>query len=402
MPLPNGTEVTTRVDRVVGEDRVTQGALGRVVGHVDDAFDVHIVGVGVVRYLREELVPKKRGQLRFALRREAAWQALRQCVVVDAIVGSRAWGLADEGSDTDKRGIFALPFEWTTSLVDPPLDLISADSSTTYWEVGKAFRQAIGADPNTLEVLFVTTVEATDEIGQWILDSRDAFVSREIYGSFGRYALSQLDRLRQSTRLAEHRNLVLAWLRDDPSASLDTLATRLAESAGIVAPTARDAQHRARDYIKQLYRSMYDQGLIEARELSALATYATGATAALETPRELRPKNAYNLIRLIDAATRWLRTGTADFVVPAELAPLLRRIKRGEVPLAEVIQIAESMTQKLEEARAADVLPERPDVGRIDGLLRRIRAEIARRHTSGAPGPFGSGAPEFALARWDA
>src|SRR5262252_2636324 len=31
VPLPTGTEVTTRVDRVVGERRVLQGAVGRVI-----------------------------------------------------------------------------------------------------------------------------------------------------------------------------------------------------------------------------------------------------------------------------------------------------------------------------------------------------------------------------------
>ena len=57
-------------------------------------------------------------------------------------MGSRAWGLAGEGSDTDRRGVFALPFPWTTGLAEPPRDLVSADGSTSYWEVEKAIRQA--------------------------------------------------------------------------------------------------------------------------------------------------------------------------------------------------------------------------------------------------------------------
>jgi hypothetical protein len=80
---------------------------------------------------------------------------------------------------------------------------------------------------------------------------------------------------------------------------------------------------------------------------------------------------------------------------------LLRAIKRGDIALDEVMKTAEAMTPELEEARNAGVLPERPDAGRIDRLLRRIRAEIARRHISGAPGPFGVDAPEFPDARWD-
>jgi hypothetical protein len=54
VPLPHGTEVVTRVDRIVGERRVPQGSVGRVTKVDVDEIDVTIVGVGVVRYARSE------------------------------------------------------------------------------------------------------------------------------------------------------------------------------------------------------------------------------------------------------------------------------------------------------------------------------------------------------------
>jgi hypothetical protein len=94
VPLPNGTEVTTRVDRVLSADRrVPQGAIGRVVAQQGGELDVMIVGVGVLRYARSELVPRKIGQVRYARWRAGAWEALRRCTVIEATVGSRAWGL---------------------------------------------------------------------------------------------------------------------------------------------------------------------------------------------------------------------------------------------------------------------------------------------------------------------
>src|SRR5437867_13120192 len=116
VPLPNGTEVVTRVDRLLGERRIPGGAVGRVVAQSGEAFDVQIVGIGVVRYSRVDLVPRKVGQVRYAQTREAAWTALRPCTVLEATVGSHAWGLAGEESDTDIRGLFALPFHWTIGL----------------------------------------------------------------------------------------------------------------------------------------------------------------------------------------------------------------------------------------------------------------------------------------------
>ncbi|AGP32812.1 DNA polymerase beta superfamily protein [Sorangium cellulosum] len=401
VPLPHGTEVTTRVDRLVGERRVPQGAVGRVVASAGAELDVMVVGVGVVRYRRDELVPRKAGQVRHAERRSAAWDALRPAVVLEAVVGSRAWGLAHEGSDTDRRGVFALPFPWTTGLAEPPRDLVSADGSASYWEVEKAIRQALRADPNTLELLFVPTAEARDEIGAWILEARSAFVSSAIYGSFGRYALSQLKRLSQAHRLAEHRERVLDWLADDPSLSLDGVARKLAAISPRAAPTEADRALQAKEYIKQLYRSLHDQGLLPARDFASLAAFAREGRTSLDLSRDLRPKNAYNLVRLIATAVRWLRDGEVDLAVQGELRETLLAIKAGAWPLDRTIALAEAMTPELEAARLATKLPPHPDVPRADALLRRVREEVARRHLAAAPGPLGKDAPPAPVAVWD-
>src|SRR6202050_2532538 len=168
VPLPHGTEVVTRVDRIVGERRVPQGSVGRVTKIDGDDLDVTIVGVGVVQYARGELSPRRVGQVLFAHRRADAWEALRPCVVLDTTVGSHAWGLADANSDVDRRGVFALPFTWTQGLVAPTEDLVSADGSATYWATGKAIRQALRADPNTLEMLFLPNAKALDPIWGWL------------------------------------------------------------------------------------------------------------------------------------------------------------------------------------------------------------------------------------------
>jgi predicted nucleotidyltransferase len=404
LPLPNGTEVTASVDRMLGDRRVPQGASGRVV-RVDserDEFDVHVVGVGVVRYSRGELVPRKIGQLRYAQRRADAWDALRPCVVIETTVGSRAWGVAHEGSDTDTRGVFALPLSWTLGLVSAPEDLVSDDGSDTFWSVAKCVKQALRADPNTLEALFVKSARATDEVGQWILDERDAFVSAEIYGSFGRYATSQLDKLSQNLRLVRHRADVLAWLRASPSLSLDQVADKLAVISPRANATAADAQLAAKQYIKQLYRSMYDQQLLERNEFSALVEFAaSNAAINLELPRELRPKNAYNLLRLIVTATRWLESGAPEFEVSGAFRERLLEIKRGEVSLDEVLREAETLTEPLADAWRNTKLPKRADVARADRLLRRVSDELARRWVHKADGPWGASAPDAPIAEWD-
>jgi hypothetical protein len=394
--LPHGTEVVTRVDRVLGERRVPQGTIGRVVKIAGDELDVAIVGVGTLRYERRELSARRVGQVLWAVRRETAWNALLPCVVLDTQVGSHAWGLADDSSDDDRRGVFALPLSWTLGLVAPPEDLVREDGSATYWAVAKAIRQALRADPNTLEMLFVDGAAACDPIGEWLLEERDAFVSTEIHGSFGKYALGQLRRLEQAQRLAEHRATVLEWLREgtvDEAPSLDEVAVRLARLSPRAAPSESDAIHQAKQYVKQLYRSLFDQGLLAGADFASLVRFARESSADLELPRELRPKNAYNLVRLIATATRWLREGTPSFVAEGSLRDRLLAIKRGEVALDAVLAEAERLAADLEAARDASTLPARPDVARADALLRRIGEELARRSVQREPGPFGADAP---------
>ena len=401
VPLPHGTEVVTRVDRLAGERRIPQGALGRVVRIDGDLVRVLVVGVGEATYARDEVAPSRAGQLRFARRREAAWSALAPCVVLEAVVGSRAWGLSDESSDTDLRGVFVLPFPWTGALAPVPRDLISADGSSAYWEIGKAVRQALRADPNTLEVLFAPAADVRDPIGGWLLEMRDSFVSAEIYGSFGRYALSQTRKLRQSLRLAEHRALLFDWLRDDPSMTLDAAAARLAGATLQSMPGEADRLHRARDYIVQLYHSLHDQGLLPHASFAALVQFSRSGADPLDLPRELRPKNAYNLLRLIATAVTWLRTGAVDLRITEPLRSRLLAIKRGELVLASVLDQADEMAAELEEARRDTRLPARADVARADLLLRRVREEVARRWLERAPGPFGLEAPTLPEAQWE-
>ncbi|HRC55266.1 MAG TPA: nucleotidyltransferase domain-containing protein, partial [Kofleriaceae bacterium] len=363
VPLPAGTEITTRVDREQDGVLRPQGAVGRVASTSEDLVEVSFLDGTRGRYLRHEVVPRKLGVVRYAQRRAASWQALAPCIVIDAQVGSRAWGLAERGSDDDRRGVFVLPFPWTTGLVEPPLDLVSLDGSLMYWEIGKAVRQALRADPNTLEMLF-SAPAATDEMGEVLLGCRTAFLSREIYGSFGRYALSQLDRLEHNQRLADHRSLLLGWLAAEPTLSLDAAAERLAERAAIMAPTPEDAVRRGRDYLKQLYRSLYDQGLLASNEWAALATFAAAGGRAFEPPRDLRPKNAYNLIRLLDLAIRWLRGEPPTVQVPDALRPTLFAIKRGELPIPQVMDQARALTPALEAARESSPLPRLGDIAR--------------------------------------
>jgi hypothetical protein len=190
---------------------------------------------------------------------------------------------------------------------------------------------------------------------------------------FGQYALSQLKKLKRSLRLAEHRDIVMDWLRVDPGLSLDAAAARLVERARIVAPSADAATLQAKEYLKQLYGSLCDQGLLTTKSFEALALYARESSDPSELPRRLRPKNAYNLLRLLITATGWLRTGSPEFELEGAVRAELLAIKRGEMALEEVLARAEDLSRDLDDAHRTTKLPEHPDLARAGDELRGAR-----------------------------
>ena len=119
-------------------------------------------------------------------------------------------------------------------------------------------------------------------------------------------------------------------------------------------------------------------------------------------PRDLRPKNAYNLIRLLDTAIRWLGGEPPDVRVSEALRPTLLAIKAGEVPMPDVMALARELTPRLEAARQASPLPVNPDVAVAERVLRGVREEAARRWIARAPGPWGAEAAAPPEATFDA
>ena len=155
VPLPNGTEVTTRVDRSVGSvafrparsDASSPSAMRPTTCR---SSGLALRPMRVASYCRE-----RRDSSALRVRRAADWEALRPCVVLEATVGSQAWGLAEAHSDTDVRGAFVLPFTWMGGLARAAAGSRQRRWQRTFWEVEKLIRQALRADPNTLELLFI-------------------------------------------------------------------------------------------------------------------------------------------------------------------------------------------------------------------------------------------------------
>jgi hypothetical protein len=121
-------------------------------------------------------------------------------VIYRCVVGSRAYGLDDEHSDTDRRGVYLPPAERHWSLFGVPEQLENPDAEETYWEIQKFLTLALKANPNVLECLYTPIVEHATSLAQEMLDMRQSFLSRTVYQTYNGYVLSQFKKLQADLR----------------------------------------------------------------------------------------------------------------------------------------------------------------------------------------------------------
>ncbi|MFE5857711.1 DNA polymerase beta superfamily protein [Streptomyces sp. NPDC056500] len=127
---------------------------------------------------------------------------VRHHTIYSCVMGSRAFGLATEDSDTDRRGIFLAPTPLYWRLVKPPTHVEGPADEQFSWELERFCELALRANPNILECLHSPLVEHIDDTGRELLSLRGAFLSREVQRTFVRYAQGQYAKLAAGVRLS--------------------------------------------------------------------------------------------------------------------------------------------------------------------------------------------------------
>jgi predicted nucleotidyltransferase len=203
--IPTGTQVVTGIDFKDKEGRVVipKGSVGTIIASPTDNFHSYRVRFPDGKegnFGRRELAIRKHFQ-KEGLDPQAAEYDFTRHIVYRCIVGSRAYGLDHEGSDTDRRGIYLPPAEIHWSLYGVPEQLENKDNEECYWEMQKFLILALKANPNVLECLYSPMVETAEPIARELLAIRDVFLSQLVYQTYNGYVLSQFKKMEQDIRV---------------------------------------------------------------------------------------------------------------------------------------------------------------------------------------------------------
>jgi hypothetical protein len=130
----------------------------------------------------------------------AAGFSLEELIVFRCVIGSRAYGLDTEDSDTDLRGVYIAPAELQWSLFGVPEQFEDNSTQSCYWELQKFLVMALKANPNVLECLYSPLIEKATPVGVRLLAIRKCFLSQMIFQTFNGYAMSQFKKIEQDIR----------------------------------------------------------------------------------------------------------------------------------------------------------------------------------------------------------
>jgi len=205
-PLPVGTQVVLgRPAPDQAGQPVPAGAIGRVVARKPGGCYTIQLGDGrTVRCATEQFVVRGDHQREVAMR--AAEQAMDghrlviEHTIYGSVVGSRAFGLGTEGSDTDVRGVYLAPTPAFWSLAKPPSHVAGPGAEEFSWELERLCVLALKANPNILEVLWSPLVRRMTPVGEELQALRGAFLSRLVYQTYHGYVLSQFRKLEADVR----------------------------------------------------------------------------------------------------------------------------------------------------------------------------------------------------------
>lgn len=255
-------------------------------------------------------------------------------VLLSGIVGSTAYGLAHEGSDIDRLGVFAAPTVSLHGLHRPKESHVTKDPDVTLHEAAKWCRLALGGNPTASELVWLPDelYEVRTPLGDELIGIRSAFLSAErVRNAYLGYATQQFRRLQTAEPDASADADAGAGMVAKADAGTDSGADADADADADAAPTGRArARARTAKHARHLARLC----------LQGYELYATGRlTLRLADPEECR------------------RFGERVADDPAVALALVREY--------------ESLFD-----RTRSVLPEQPDEAAAESWLRRVRAHF--------------------------
>ena len=298
-------------------------------------------------------------------------------IILLTVGGSHAYGLQNENSDVDLRGIATERLhEWIGLSNFEQFE--NRETDTTIFGFKKIVKLLLNCNPNVIELLATDDdmIFVNTSAGTLLRDNIGLFLSQKAANSFGGYATSQLRRIqnamaRDSYPQPEKEKHILGSVQNMMSHLKETYAEFTEDEIKIYIDDSDKEDYETEIFIDlNLKRfALRDLKNIQAEMLNVVKDYGklTGRNKKAEEKLE---KHAMHLIRLLLMGKEILegrkvqtnRTNTPEY-------QLLLDVRSGAIPLKDVFPIIDEIEKDFQYAKKHSTLPVKPDFEMVEDLV---------------------------------
>lgn len=294
--------------------------------------------------------------------------------------GSHLYGLNTPTSDEDYVGVFFAPDDYIYGLKTvEQVDLSIVDKyengkntkfavDRKFYELKRFIKLVSQGNPNVIELLFASdeSVVYASDFGRFLFENRKLFVSKNIIPKFLGYAESQKRKL--MVRTDNMKDLIdgIKFLQEEITNGNEKIVlpelSNKSEFNRLFKETSNKVHYRIGAYT--INRNITIKSAVKWIE-DLLANTSNRIENIKSAGWEF--KHGSHLLRLLYQTIELCETG--DLKYPLKDKDLLLRVKNGEVPYKEFIQLVEIAEDYLEMIKDNNKLPDKPNMKQIEKIV---------------------------------
>ncbi len=285
--------------------------------------------------------------------------------------GSHGYGTNNENSDIDLRGALRENEKYFYGL-NTFEQFEDLESDTVIYSLKKFVQLSMQCNPNTIELLGVDddSIVQMDNVGKYMRDNQDMFLSKKAIKSFGNYSNAQLRRLQNALC---HDSLQeadrLKHLKNSLEGQMDHI-NRNYKSFG---------ENALKIYVDETKNELCFDVDLKKYPIGDFVSIYSELSNTLKTYNKLNHRNnkkddahlykhAMHLIRLLITGTDILN-GKGIITKRKDEHKLLMDIRNGLYTFDEIFKITDDMNRLFEESAKTTKLPDDVDYTKIEDFL---------------------------------
>lgn len=312
-------------------------------------------------------------------------------VILLALGGSHAYGMDQEGSDLDIRGI-ALNSKKDILLGTDFEQVVNVETDTIMYSFNKMIRLLSSNNPNTMEILGCRPQHYLhlSEIGRELLEHRDMFLSKICIQTFGGYAGSQLRRMEhKAARLVDQTQNEAFILKSIQNAAYDFKGRYYPQDDGDIKLYLDKAV--SKEFDSEIFMDLYLKhyplrdwtGMWNEMKTIVASYDKIGGRNEKAISHNKLGKHMAHLIRLYMMCIDILEKGEI-ITYRADEQELLMSIRNGAYldgnrqPTAAFYDLLDEYERKFDRAKHNTRLPDVPDYKSINAFKMYVNEKIVR------------------------